>query len=175
MLSVMLISVLMILFSTQVSSGIWSVATTRIDFSTWTWSFWGRKWLFDFSVGRIQMVLLDPSNNTGAIDVKMDGSGLEEKSSFKMLGLPFSSKLEWGSYIISIAKTASKKIRALIRFMKFLSLEVVLQPCMEYCCHLWGGTTSCYLELIDSYKNGYVGLLVFHLLPLLSPWLIVKI
>ena len=142
------------------SSGIWSVATTRIDFSTWTWSFWGRKWLFDFSVGRIQMVLLDPSNNTGAIDVKMDGSGLEEKSSFKMLGLPFSSKLEWGSYIISIAKTASKKIRALVCLMKFLFLEILLyflksniQPCMEYCCHLWAGTACCYLELIDKLQK----------------------
>ena len=37
----------------------------------------------------------------------MGGSILEEKSSFKMLGLTFSSKLDWGSYIISIAKTAS--------------------------------------------------------------------
>ena len=45
-----------------------------------------------------------------AIDVKMDGSVLEKKSSFKMLGLTFSSKLDWGSYIISIAKTASKKL-----------------------------------------------------------------
>ena len=44
----------------------------------------------------------------------MDGSVLEEKSSFKMLGLIFSSKLDWGSYIISIAKSASKKIGALI-------------------------------------------------------------
>ena len=58
--------------------------------------------------------------------MKMDGSILEEKSSFKMLGLTFSSKLDWGSYIISIAKTASKKIGALICSMKFLSLEVVL-------------------------------------------------
>ena len=39
----------------------------------------------------------------------MDGSFLEEKSYFKMLGLTFSSKLDWGSYIISIAKSASKK------------------------------------------------------------------
>ena len=38
-----------------------------------------------------------------------------------MLALTFSSELDWGSYIISIAKTASKKIRALIRSMKFLS------------------------------------------------------
>ena len=71
---------------------------------------WGRKWLVDFNTGKTQ-------NNTGAIDVKMDGSVLEEKSSFKMLGLTFSSKLDWGSYIISIAKTASNKIGALIRSM----------------------------------------------------------
>ena len=60
------------------------------------------------------------------IDVKMDGSVFEEKSSFKMLGLTFSSKLDWGSYIISIAKTASKKIGALIHSMKFLSPDVAL-------------------------------------------------
>ena len=45
----------------------------------------------------------------------MDGSVLEEKSFFNMLGLTFSSKLDWGSYIIFTAKTASKKIGALIR------------------------------------------------------------
>ena len=46
--------------------------------------------------------------------MKIDESVLEEKSYFKMLGLTFSSKLDWGSYIISFAKTASKKIGALI-------------------------------------------------------------
>ena len=87
---------------------------------------WGKKWLVDFNAGKSQLVLFDQSKSNGSIDVKMDGSVLEEKSSFKMLGLTFSSKLEWGSYIISIAKTASKKIGALIRSMKFLSPEVVL-------------------------------------------------
>ena len=60
--------------------------------------------------------------------VKMDGSVLDKKSSFKMLGLTFSSKLDWGSYIISISKTASKKIGPLIHSMKFLSPEVALYP-----------------------------------------------
>ena len=41
-----------------------------------------------------------------------------------MLGLTFSSNLDWGSYIIAIVKTTSKKIGALIRSMKFLSPEV---------------------------------------------------
>ena len=79
----------------------------------------------------------------------MDGSVLEERSSFKMMGLTF-SKLDWGSYIISIAKTASKKIGVLIRSMKFLSPEVVLylykstiRLCMEYCCRVWTGAPSC--------------------------------
>ena len=40
--------------------------------------------------------------------------------------LTFSSKLDWGSYIISITKTASKKIGAMMRSMKFLSPVVVL-------------------------------------------------
>ena len=48
----------------------------------------------------------------------MDGSFLEETSSFKMLGLILSSKFDWGSYIISIAKTTSKEIGPFIRSMK---------------------------------------------------------
>ena len=53
--------------------------------------------------------------------MKINGSVLEEKSSFEMLGLTFSSKYDWGSYFISIDNTASKKIGALLRSMKFLS------------------------------------------------------
>ena len=52
---------------------------------------WGRKWFVDFNTGKTQLVSFDWSNNTAAIDVKMDGSVLEEKSPFKMLGLTFSS------------------------------------------------------------------------------------
>ena len=52
---------------------------------------WGRKWPVDFNSGKTQLVSFDRSKNTGAIDVKIDGSVLEEKTSFKMLGLTFSS------------------------------------------------------------------------------------
>ena len=55
---------------------------------------WGRKWLVDFSAGKNELVSFDRSNNTDAIDVKMDGAVLKEKSSNKMLGLTFSSKLD---------------------------------------------------------------------------------
>ena len=120
---------------------------------------WGKKWLVDFNAGKAQLVSFDWSNNNGSIDVKMAGSILEEKS-FKMLGLTFSSKLDWGSYLISIAKTASKKIGGLIRSMKFLSPELALylykstiRPSMEYCCHIWAGAPSCYLDLLDKLQT----------------------
>ena len=51
-------------------------------------------WLVDFNAGKTQLVSYDWSNNTGAIYVKMGGSVLEEKSSFRVLGLTFSSKLD---------------------------------------------------------------------------------
>ena len=84
----------------------------------------------------------------------------EEKSSFQTLGLTFSYKLDWGFYIISIAKTPSKKIGALIHSMKFLSPEVAwylyksaISSCMEYSCHVWAGAPSCYLELLDKLQK----------------------
>ena len=55
---------------------------------------WGGKWLVDFNAGKVQLVLFDWSNNNSFIDVKIDGSVLEKKSSFKMLALTFSSKLD---------------------------------------------------------------------------------
>ena len=133
---------------------------------------WGRKWLVDFNAGKNQLVLFDWSENTGAIDVKMDGSVLEEKTSFsfKMLGLTFSSKLDWGSYIVSIAKTPSKKIGALIRSMKFLSPEVALylykstiRPYVWNTAVMSGlvllvATWNCWI----SYRNRYVGPLAHH-------------
>ena len=93
-----------------------------------------------------------------------------------MLGLTFSSKLDWGSYIISIAKTASKKIGALIRSMKFLSPEVALylykstiRPCMEYCCHVWDGALSCYLELSEKLQKRICRTVGFSLAASLEP------
>ena len=90
----------------------------------------------------------------------MNGFVLEEKSSFKMLRLTFFSELDWGSYIISIAKTASKKIGALIHSMKFLSPKVALYcyksticACMEYHCHVWAGAPSCYFELFNKLQK----------------------
>ena len=58
------------------------------------------------------------------INVKTDGSVLDKKSSFKILGLFFSSELDCGSYITFIAKSASDKIGVLIHSINFFPPEV---------------------------------------------------
>ena len=85
-------------------SGIWYVAATRIDFWTWIWflrhcglgqeaACWVQCW--KNSTGFFWMV----KYNTGAIDVKVVGSVLEEKSPVEMLG--WLSLLDWIEAITS--------------------------------------------------------------------------
>ena len=90
-----------------------------------------------------------------------------------MLGFSFFSKLNWGSHIVSNALTASEKIGALIRSVTFLSSEVAfyhykstISYCMEYCCHVWAGDPSYFLNMVDKLQKRVVAVLILHL-PLL--------
>ena len=49
----------------------------------------------------------------------------------------FCSKSDWGSYIVSIAKTAAKKVVALIFFIKFVSSEAALYLYESVYSFLW--------------------------------------
>ena len=135
----------------------------------------GRKWLVDFNTGKTLLVLFERSNKTGAFDVEIDRSFHEGKSSFKMLGLSFSSKLDWGSLHYLNCSHCLRQNWSLDLFYEVSDFALYLfkstmQPCIEYYCHFRAGATSCYFEFLDEYKNGYVELLVLHLLPLLNPW-----
>ena len=80
--------------------------------------------------------------------------------SFKILGFSFSPKLDWGSYIMSIAKATSKKIGSSICSMSFLSPDIAgylhessIWRCMEYFCHVYAGAPSCFLEMLDKVQK----------------------
>ena len=127
-LSMILLSLLMILLSKcDQTSDLWQQLelASELESDLRDTVDWGKKWLVDFNAEKTQLVLFDRSYNNSSIDVEMDGSVVEEKPSFKMLGLPFSSKLDWDSYIISIANSASKKIGALIRSVSFVLLRLL--------------------------------------------------
>ena len=121
---------------------------------------------------KAQLVSFNWSNNSGAIDVKMDGFVLKENCFLRSFALYryFTSKLNWASYIVSIANMASKKIKAFIHSAKFLSPEAVLcfinlPYCLawKYCFLFWAGTPCCYLDMLD-----------LHLLTFVNPLLLVE-
>ena len=137
-------------------SGIWFVATTRIGFWTWISSTrhcgLGMEKLNWFRLTGLIILLL--------LIGKWMGLFLSKNLLSRCWGWIFPSKLEWGSYITSIAKTASKKIGALIHFIKFLSPEFALylykrtiRPCMDNCCDVWAGAPSCYFELLGKLQK----------------------
>ena len=130
---------------------------------------WGKRWLVDFNAGKLSWFHL-----TGLITmVLLMGkwmSLLLRQNHFLTCSI-WPSLVNWiGVLTLSLLlKLPPKKIRALIRSVKFLSPEVALYlyksticPCMEYCCHVWAGAPSCQ-------KNEYAGLLVLHFLLHLNP------
>ena len=84
MLSVILLSMLMILFSTlkcDHTSDLWQQLEFASEFESDLGNTvdWGKKWLVDFNTTKMQLGLFDWSTNIGAIDVKTDGSVPEVK------------------------------------------------------------------------------------------------
>ena len=86
----------------------WPLNLNLIYETLWTWASGLLKTLLISVLGK--PVSFDWSNDIGAIDVKMDGSVLEEKSSFKMLGLTFSSKLDWVLTLSLLLKLHPRKL-----------------------------------------------------------------
>ena len=73
--------VLKIYLSLVITRG-FELATTWIIFWAWIWPtrHWtGKNCFVDFNAGKTRLVSFDRSNNNGSIDVKMDGSVIEEK------------------------------------------------------------------------------------------------
>ena len=113
MLSVILLSMLMILLSKcdQASDLRQQLElASELEYDLRDTLDWGKKWLNDFNAGKILLVSFDRSNNNGLIDMKMAGSVLDEKSSFKMLGLTFFSKLDYVLTSSLLLKLSPRKL-----------------------------------------------------------------
>ena len=107
---------------------------------------WVKKWPVDFNAGTTQLVLSDPSYNTDAIDVKMDGSAVKEKYLLRCWG--WLSLLNWiGALTLSLLLKLSQRKLELYLYKSTILL------CMEHCCHICGGALSCYWELLDKLQK----------------------
>ena len=80
------------------------------------------------------------------------GLFLRKNHPLGMLWLTFSFKLDWGSIIISIAKSASKKIGPLVLSMKFLSPEAALLL-QNQICRTIGPSFAASYEVLVYHRN----------------------
>ena len=128
MLSVILLSMLMILLSKcdQASDLRQQLElASELEYDLWDTLDWGKKWLNDFNAGKILLVSFDRSNNNGLIDMKMAGSVLDKKSSFKMLGLTFFSKLDYVLTSSLLLKLSPRKLELYFVLWGFFLLRLL--------------------------------------------------
>ena len=119
----------------------------------------GRKLLVGFNAGKTWLVLLDWSNESGVMDMKMDKSVPEKK----LTELP-QGKLE--PWFILRSFFLQNLLFTSINLLYNLTWSTVVMSGLVLLAAPW----ICYM----SYRNGYVEMLVQHLLPLLNSWIIVE-
>ncbi|XP_065679085.1 uncharacterized protein LOC136093769 [Hydra vulgaris] len=96
---------------------------------------------------------------------KLNGNVLDESSTLRLLGLILTSDHSWKPYIKSISKLASARVAFLYRTRHFLTpdsilylYECLIRPCMEYCCHVWRGSSNDALFFLGKVKKCIVNI-----------------
>ena len=174
---VLLLSMLMILVSTWLWPGIWSVATNRIDF--WTW-IWPTKHYTLAGTGLMisRQEKLNFFRLTGLMSLvllmwKCMGLLLSKNHLLSLSFLNFNETLTLSTWL----KLPPRKLELSFvrwRFSKLIFISKNLRPCMEYCYRAWGGggPPSCYLDMSDKLQK-WVHRTVGSSLSKFSLWLIV--
>ena len=119
-----------------------------------------------FNATKTKLLSFHRYRDPNLVPVEMNGIALPEKSSFRLLGIPFTPSMDWKPYIQSIAKAASRRVGSLYRAQRFHTPETILhlykstiRPCMEYCSHIWGGAPKSHgLDLLDRVQKRVVNL-----------------
>merc|ERR1712002_1214306 len=119
---------------------------------------WGADNLVNFNDQKTQFMLMSLSNLADDPQVIFKNTVIRPTKTLNLLGLTISSNLLWKPHLQQIAKSASAKLGILFRCRPFFTCEQLLKiykglirPCLEYCSHVWGGSSSTYiLDRVES-------------------------
>ena len=120
---------------------------------------WGRENLVSFNASKTQFLHLSTRHNLPqAYPLYFNQTQLSPSPILNCLGLSFTPKLNWNFHISSLAKSASSRLGVLYRLQPFFSPQQLLtiykglvRPCIEYACHVWGGSThTALLDRVES-------------------------
>ena len=108
--------------------------------------------MVNFNDQKTQFQLITLSNVEDDPSITFKNTIIRPTTTSHILGLTVSSNLSWKPHIQQIAKSASAKLGILFKCRPFFTCEQLLKiykglirPCLEYCSHVWGGSTSTYL------------------------------
>ena len=116
---------------------------------------------FSFNADKSSEMLLNFSRH----DVPLI-SGIERKSSVKLLGILFDEKLSFNDHVKCITKRATAKLYVVFRLKRIgfyiceltLLYKALVLPKLTYCCSVWGGTSDENLRKIDKFQSNAVRL-----------------
>jgi hypothetical protein len=122
---------------------------------------WGIINLVNFNCSKTQAIVISRRKDTDHFPLlKMDGSVLQIKSTFNILGVTVTDSLCWSSHIKSICRAASRRLGILFRAKKLFSsvqrlvlYKAQVRPLLEYCSHIWGGAGPSILGLLDRVQS----------------------
>lgn len=138
-------------------AGIWFVATTELESDLPAIVDWVRKW--PIAVKKHILFFIRFCFPTLVLMMwKLIDLFLNFLKTFKKLGmleLPFSSILNWDSYINYIAKNNSKKSEpySFCNVSFFWGCHLPLPNDMEYCFHFWASAPTCFLGIWDKLQK----------------------
>jgi hypothetical protein len=120
---------------------------------------WGRENMVVFNASKTQFLHLSTRQNLPHnYNIFFENTQLKPSPLLNILGVSFSRDLSWKDHIISLSKSASKRLGVLRRLQNFFTppqllalYRGVVRPCMEYASHVWGGSThTARLEKVES-------------------------
>ena len=139
---------------------------------------WGKKWLVAFNSAKTKLLSIHHHKQVPTLPpIMMDNSVLTDAPFFdKLLGLKITPDLKWDSYLDNVKKEVAKMVGSLSRSRKFLTPPAILylyksqiRPRMEYCSHIWAGSSKQSLSGLDRIQERLRGLVGEELFSTLSP------
>ena len=99
-------------------------------------------------------------HHDASLNITVDGTNLEQVSSFKYLGVMLDSELTWSPHIDLMCNKISQNVGALRRLSQFLPdflLNKVyvsnIQPLFDYCCTVWGNSSQDNINRLQRLQN----------------------
>ena len=119
---------------------------------------WGRANLVKFNASKTNFLPISLSRTTSDLFICFENDIIEPSQTINILGINLSDDLSWKYHIIRLAKSASQKLGILYRCKSYFNSKqlmklyvTMIRPSLEYCSHIWGGSSS--VSLLDRVES----------------------